>query len=339
MGRGAVASWFGPDLISEVLEQSARRYTFTEAPGLEPSPLHRLSEPSERGARRLDPFLVVERDLGGTPRMSSRTPPRSIADEFERGALAMSAGRWGRALTHFQRCVEQAPDYFKSYTYLGRAWLFLDEPRRARAQLQRAIELNPLDYQAHMFLADTWVAEEGWREAKRGLTRAWTINPNSDAIRSRLRSVLHALDLRVRSGRLDPELAIRPTDDGVRVEFGGERATRWLPLAACLACWRFEDRCKSRSPGDEDPLRLEMYRECLLNQVAAVAVRLERRVGVGADEVELMRAVRAGYLEALVLWEVVARRTPMMMLLVTDELRAEVEAYIDRFVYASTRVL
>jgi tetratricopeptide (TPR) repeat protein len=333
-----VASWFGPDVISDVLEDSARRYAFVEAPELGPNPLHAL-EPGKAGVRRLDPFLVVARDVDGVPRLSSRTPPPPIADAFERGAVALSADRWGVALTHFQRCVDEAPDYFKGHTYLGRAWLFLDEPRRAREHFERAIELNPLDYQAHMFMADTWMAERRWRLAKQALTRAWTINPNSEAIRSRLRSTLYPLDLRIRPRRLDPELAIRDTGEGALIQLGGERAVRWLPLAACLACWRFEDRCSQRAPGDEDPLRLTMYRECLLNQVASVAARTERGAGVGTDELSLMRAVRAGYLEALVLWEIVARRTPVMMLLVTDELRAEVEAYIDRFVYASNQVL
>lgn len=328
----------GPDEIWRVLEDSGSQYAIIETDDLSPLPLHALEEPAPR-PRRLDPFLAVRREPDGAPHLESRTPPPSIAEPFEEGALAFARGEWGLALTRFQACVDREPDYFKAHTYLGRAWLFLDDPARARDALVRALQLNPLDYQAHMFLGDAWVDEERWREAKEALVRAWTLNPNSDAIASRLRFVLRRLDLRIRAGRLEPEVAIREEREVVRIEVGGGRGARWLPLATCLACWRHEPRCASRSPGAEDPLRLTMYRECLLNQVATAAARRDRGDPIGTDEQVLLEAVHAGYLEALILWEVVARRTPVMMLLVPDDLRREVEGYVDRFVFASTRVL
>jgi len=330
-----VEGWLGPDEIWSVLEESPSEYAIVESGRVESSPLHDVAGPGT-DPRRLDPFLVVERDDSGAPRLESRVPPAAIAELFEEGAVAFSEGDWGEALTRFEACTERAPEYFKSHTYLGRAWLFLDEPERARAAFRRALELNPLDYQAHMFLADAWVEERRWREAKAALTRAWTLNPNSEAIEGRLRHVLHQLDLRIRRERLDPDVAIRKEDATVRIELGGSRAARWLPLAACLACWRYEPTCAERAPGNDDPLRLAMFRECLLNQVATVAARRERGDRVGTDELGLLEAVHAGYLEAVVLWEVVARRTPVMMLLVPDPLRGEVENYVNRFVFVST---
>lgn len=321
-----------------MLEESPARYAIVEADQVTPVPLHQVAGPAQEPAR-LDVFLAVERGPDGGPRLESRTPPPDISDAFERGAIAFSVGDYALALTQFQSCVDRAPDYFKSHTYLGRAWLFLDDPPRARASFERALELNPLDYQAHMFLADAWVEEGRWRNAKAALTTAWTLNPRSQAIERRLQQVLHQLDLRIRRRRLDPELAIRRTSAEVRIELGGERGGRWLPLAACLACWRYEERCSSRASGDDDPLRVHMYRECLLNQVVATSVRYDGGATVGADELALLEAVQAGYLEALVLWEIVARHTPVMMLLVPDEVRREVEDYVDRFVFVSAHVL
>ncbi len=289
--------------------------------------------------RPVDPFFEVVRDDRGRRRLRSSPPPEHVAALFREADLAFSAKAFDAALELYQRAVAQAPQYFKGHTFLGNAYLFLGHNVEAERSFLRALELNPLDYQAYMFLGQAYFNMGQPAMAKRAWVRAYMLNRANPSIKRGLTVVLAQLSQRIRDENLSPRIRIDRDDEGrVHLRLDKDRGLRWLALATCLACWAYEDDCSRRGPESEDPLRLSMYRECLINQAASIAIRNDQRREVGTDERLLLSAIEDGFLDAIVVWEVVARRLPAVVLLLPEAIRASILKYIERYVIVSSRV-
>ena len=327
-----------PDQIFAILDKSAIEYSInTESPVAGRNVAQLVRGPLQR-------FLPVDaylwRDPEGTDQpaqVRSRRPPPDIAEFFGLAGEAFEAGDYASAHRLYAQALELQPNYFKTYTYLGNTLHLLGDLRLAEAAFRRALELNPVDYQALLFLGDTYMQLGDYEEAKTVLTRAFMLNRTNRAVQDRLRVTLAKLTLRVRSPRLNPEVRIQRRG-GRRVEIGvdRDRGLRWLALAACMACWAYEDRCANRSTENDDPLRIAMYRECLAHQAVSIAARQEEdETSVGMDERELLSAIEDGFLPAIVFWEVLAGVAPRVIFVLPDRLHEEILQYIERYVIVS----
>ncbi|MEM1022727.1 MAG: tetratricopeptide repeat protein [Myxococcota bacterium] len=323
-----------PDEIFQLLERSNRQYSVVQDGSLQPRLLSAVLDLPARDPDPVDPFLEVLRDGDGSPRLVRALPPDGVSDAFEAGAEAFSAGRHDEAVSLYEEVVAAAPEYFKAHTYLGRARQFAGRPKAAFDALSEATRLNPLDYQAHLFTADVLEELEDEDGAKRALIRAYALNRTNAVVEDRLRRLLPRLQLRLAEPLLRPRLAVVSTKEAVEIRVGPKG--RWAAMGLCLACWAHEPECSNRSNAASDPLRLSMYRECLLNQVAALVAREGELNG---EERRLLQAVREGFLESILLWEVLAVRLPALVFLLPSDTRANIEAYIDRHVFASTRLV
>lgn len=322
-----------PEQISLILAESATRYEFVDRPvdGMALGDI--VGEPA-LDPRPVDPFVVVEMRSEG-PRLRSRPPPDSIRETFEQARVAFEADELEIAAALYARAAQRAPEYFKAHTYVGRTLFLQGRLEDARLALERAVQLNPLDYQAHLFLGDVHFEAGRPVLAKEALTRAFVLNRTNPTVVQRLDRVLAALDLRLAEPRLLPELRIESEAGRVQIHVAGER---WRALGLCLACWTHERACRDRSTPEQDPLRLQMYRECLIHEAASTAIR--RGDGsLPSRESAFESAISNGYLEAIIFWEVLALRVPMVVFLVPEAVRQDVADYIDRYVYESTRVI
>lgn len=325
-----------PDEILSILERSKVNYELRSDRPIEPSALINLTPSRLVHPRPIDPFLTVRQPQKGELELHSVRPPEEVTEIFEAGRNAFMAKDFNAAATLFARAVELKPDYFKSYTYLGNALYFLGEMRRAEIALERAVELNPMDYQAHLFLGDTYYQQAKYHRAKASLLEAYLLNRTSEVVLDRLRTTLAKLNLKLREPRLTPRFAIRSNSGGkVIIDFDQQVGLKWLPLGACLACWTFEKQCSKRSPEKVDPLRLSMYRECLINQAATTAVRVQNAEPISDEEAQLHSAIEDGYLEAIIFWEVIAARAPIVVFLLPESSKDRVRSYIQRYVIQS----
>lgn len=331
---------FRPDKIFAILERSPRTYEIASAHDVERSELPEVM-PALRGqARPIDPYLEVKLDEDDHVRLESSRPPPEIADVFERAGQAFAARDYHAAEALYAKAIKEEPTYFKSYTYIGNVYYFLRDLTRAEAAFTRAIELNPVDYQAHLFLGDTYFQMGEFVRAKESLTRAFMLNRTNEVVIERLRATLAKVDLRVRSHRLSPRIRIERAGENVVLHFDKSGGLRWLALSACLACWTFESECGDRADEDVDPLRLSMYRECLINQAASIAVRAGKEdEEISNDEALLLGAIEDGYLEAIIFWEIVASRAPVVIMLLPEPVKGQIFEYIDRYVFESTRLI
>jgi tetratricopeptide (TPR) repeat protein len=331
---------FRPDKIFAILESSSRHYEIASVDDVEPKEIPEVVPEQNGQARPIDPYLEVKLDDAERIKLVSSRPPPEIAEIFEHASNAAAARDYHTAQALYAKAIEVAPDYFKTYTYIGNAYYFLGEYQLAESAFAKAIKLNPVDYQAYLFLGDTYYQMEEFARSKEILTKAYMLNRTNDVVQERLRAALAKIDLRIRTNRLAPRIQIDRQGENVVLKFDKASGLRWLALSACLACWAFESECGDRADEDEDPLRLSMYRECLINQAASIAVRMGRDdEEIGADERVLLGAIEDGFLEAIIFWEIVASRAPVVILLLPDEVKVQILEYIDRYVFESTRLI
>lgn len=339
-GDGKAPPLLRPDQVFAILEKSEITYDLVSSEELEAIDLAEVVALPLPPPRPVDPYLEIKRDPGGRLRMLSSRPPEAAAEIFEKAGDAFAAREYEVARALYAKAVEVAPEYFKSYTYLGNALFFLGDYTRAEQLFLRALSLNPLDYQALLFLGDTYYQLGDYGRSKAALTRAYMMNRTNPAVEQRLSATLAKLRLRVREERLMPAVRIEQTGPKeVALRFDRSQGLRWISLATCMACWSFEPECRQRAPEEQDPLRLGMYRECLIHQAAAIAVRKQQEMELPRDEEVLLDAIEGGFLEAIVFWEVIARVAPAVILLLPDEVQEEILRYIEKYVFVSTMVV
>lgn len=331
---------FRPDQIAAILAASGIEYVpISDMPVARQEVPALMSRPS-KNTGPMDPFVEVKRRPDGRPHLESSRPGPEVEALFDAGTSACEARDFEAARTIYARAVELAPDYFKAYTYLGNSLYQLGDYRRAEVAFERALSINPIDYQALLFLGDTYYQLGDYGRSKSVLTRAFMINRDNPAVLERLQAALAKLSLRVRDVRLAPPVKIqRVAHRRVEMRFDKDQGLRWLALAACMACWAYEDECRGRSPVDEDPLRLQMHRECLINQAASIAVRRAHEEELGVSEGLLLDAIEDGYLEAIIFWEIIASHAPVVILLLPEAVQADILEYIERYVFQTTQVV
>lgn len=330
---------FRPDRIAQILDRSTKTYEIASG-DVAPIELADVVPTRYENARPIDPYLEVALDRDDRVRLVTTRPPPEIALLFERANAAHVLRDFELAGALYTRAVQLEPDYFKAYTKLGTIFNQLGQLNRAEVVLAKAVELNPIDYQAHLMLGDTYLQMRDYRRAKDSLVRAYMLNRTDPAVEALLDEALARLGLRIRSHRLAPPIAIDRRGERVMLRFDKAVGLRWLALSACLACWAFESECGQRADEEADPLRLSMYRECLINQAASTAVRMSRDdEPIGSDEKRLLGAIESGHLEAIIFWEVIAVRAPIVILLLPDPVKEQIVEYIERYVLESTRVI
>ncbi len=335
---------FRPDELFAILEKSPIHYRILTEDTQTRMPLSGVTDRPTQPPRPLDPFVEVKR-IGpeGRLRLESSRPPESVAEIFERAGDAFALQEYELAQSLYRKVVELEPTYWKGYTYLGNSLYFLGDYLRAEQIFLKALSLNPVDYQAMLFLGDTYLQLGEHGRAKEQLTRAYLLNRDNRAVTERLNVALAKNNLRIRADRLSPAFWLEQVSTGtVVMHFEKESAARWMPLAVCMACWAYETQCQERAPEEDDPLRLAMYRECLINHAASLAVRRDQGEGgrpLLGDERALLAAIEEGMLDAIIFWEVVAEIAPMVILLLPDEVQEMILRYIERFVFVSTQVV
>ncbi len=331
---------YRPDQIIAILEASGIEYAIVSDFAVSRQEVPNLMSRPSKQTGPMDPFVEVKRRPDGRPHLESSRPTPELEALFEAGTAAFEARDYQAARALYVKAIELEPGYFKAYTYLGNSLYQLGDYRRAEVAFAKALSINPVDYQALLFLGDTYYQLGEYGRSKAMLTRAFMLNRENAAVLERLQAVLAKLALRVRDLRLQPPVKIqRVAHERVEIRFDKDRGLRWLALAACMACWAYEDECRARSPVDEDPLRLQMHRECLINQAASIAVRRAHEEELEVSESLLLDAIEDGYLEAIIFWEIIASHAPVVILLLPEAVQEDILEYIERYVFVSTQVV
>ena len=122
--------------------------------------------------------------FGGNPHLVSPADytkkfPREAVKEFEAGVKADQQGKSEKAIQHYRRALELAPDYYPARNNLGSKFLSSGDFAAAEAEFAQVIRMNPNDPYAYFNLGNVFYLTKRFAEAARTLEEGLKKDPAS----------------------------------------------------------------------------------------------------------------------------------------------------------------
>lgn len=133
-------------------------------------------------------LFLREKETDSTARpkagvVSARSPeaaiPKAARKEYERGSKEARRGQAEKAIAHFQRALEQHPDYLQALNDLGVQYMKLNRWSEALAAFERAREIDPRAPHPHVNIGFVRLQERAFAEARDSFQRAVELDPGN----------------------------------------------------------------------------------------------------------------------------------------------------------------
>jgi Flp pilus assembly protein TadD len=138
-----------------------------------------------------------------------RFPKRTIK-EYEKGVEAEKRGKTDDAIEHYQRAINNSPNFYPAHNNLGTAYLSRQKFPEAQSQFEEALKANQNDVEAHFNLANVLLLTERYPAAEREIDEGLQRQPDS-AFGHFLQGLLYS-----RTGR--PELAEKSLQSALQLD-------------------------------------------------------------------------------------------------------------------------
>ncbi len=119
-----------------------------------------------------NPFMVNTADL-------SHHYPKPMVKAYEEGIKADSEARFDKAITHYKKALEIAPNFYPARNNLGSDYLAMGDSAAAYEQFHRVISENQADATSYFNLANLFLLTQRYAEASTSLQEGFRRQPNS----------------------------------------------------------------------------------------------------------------------------------------------------------------
>jgi tetratricopeptide (TPR) repeat protein len=136
--------------------------------------LHKVSKEKDLNSSRVNganPDIVDQSDL-------VKKFPKNAVKEYEKGLRARDNDPAG-AVSHFQKAVEIAPEFYQAHNELGRIYLARSDFGKAEQEFSTAVRLNQSDSQGHLNLANVYLLTKEYEKASHEVNDGLRKDPNS----------------------------------------------------------------------------------------------------------------------------------------------------------------
>lgn len=262
---------------------------------------------------------LIRIETGTSLTLGLATLEQSVADGIDIGNKLYGDKDYQRALYEYLALFVEAPESHVLATMIGNTFWSLKQDDSAVAWLERALVLNPISYQAHWFLADALMRLGKTEEALRHITRAHLYNRNHQDIERRMVSIRKEIGRPWRKWEFRP--VYRISKDGYIVSVEAERSSQGYGLVKAI--WAYE-------PGYAEKMTKPGY-------VIGGVNLLEEQEAINAirsyldSTCDFQKIVHDGFLDAFSLYEVISRRYPRLLLVLSDGTINRIEDYLDKY--------
>lgn len=324
--------YLSPAELIEIAEASELTYEIRLRPDIEsvaPDGLAAALWPS-MGAGLDHPFVEAAAD--GSRQLVVYPLAEGCLAKLEAGDVPFHQGDYAAAAEVFGAAVEAYPNCYQAHLHFGDTVWHRGDAEKALLHYERAVALNPFAVQAQYFRANALLKLGRRDDAYQGYVKALALRPHRSSLEQMLAVFAGRVGASYDAWRLEPRALVEPIDHGIAITVDPAQPA-WALYGQCRAIWLVEPGFR-RPEGDNEPLwnnsteinclraALQAYENGRANAAAPVDPTLER----------LQQVYDAGLLHGMVFYEVGGRINPDILLLLPDEVRASVIAYIERFV-------
>ncbi|WNG57694.1 tetratricopeptide repeat protein [Archangium gephyra] len=241
------------------------------------------------------------------------------------------AERYAEAEKLYAQALEKEPGNYLAALNLGDAALFSGDPKTAFTRYERAARINPDDHRSYFYRGTALVHPDRMAEARDMYAWALTLRPEHPYVTHALDQNADTLGIRLQPRVLRPRALARVEGKGVSVHIDPE--SPWFAYGLCKALWLGEESHREEMTGERDyhPTNIEEL-ECL-GLLGAVYARFQEEGKPKDPALErFMHIVEDGYGKELILYEVLARQAPHVVLTLEPEARERLHQYVLRYV-------
>lgn len=297
-----------PDQILRIMEESSLAYII-QAPA-EPE-----TEQEKPGGVLVPGLVPRERD--GAVSVASQALLPALELRMHEAEKRFRQADFEGAIEIYEEVLKSDPTYFQALTLIGDAYFAMGRMKAARRYFEQAIDSNFIDYQAHWFLADTlWSL--GLRElALDEIVVAHLLNVNHAVLRKKMIAFHRQMGQDWENWSYEPHVQLRK--DGNTVTIGCQ--PEWIGYCLVKAVWKYEPGyAESKGKQGQTPFFPAEEKEAL---VAVLAHN---------DELSNIRSIVSdGFTDAFLLYERVAGKHPVAVLLLPREEFLRLKTYVVRY--------
>jgi tetratricopeptide (TPR) repeat protein len=143
----------------------------------------------------------------------TRKFPREVKKEFADGIKAEKKQKVEKALAHYQKAIQLAPDFYPAHNNLGSLYLSTQQFDLARAEFETVVRINPNDPSAYFNLANLYLLTERYEEALKAAKQGLEKHPDSPfghfllgSVQSRIKNYTEGERSLKRALELQPEM-------------------------------------------------------------------------------------------------------------------------------------
>lgn len=259
--------------------------------------------------------------------------------KFDPGAMALiqqaevhyRAEHYAEAEKLYAQALAKEPGNYLAALNLGDAALFAGDAKTALTRYERAARLNPDDHRSYFYRGTAFLKLDRMDEARDMYAWALTLRPEHPLVMQALGNNAGALGIRVRPRVLKPRALARAEGNGISVQLDVQ--SPWFVYGLCKALWLGEESHREEMTGEREyrPTNIEEL-ECL-SLLGAVYERFQEEGKPKDPALErFVRIVEEGYGKELILYEVLARQAPHVVLTLSSEARERLHEYVLRYV-------
>ncbi len=285
--------------------------------------------------RLVNPYSKITQDNNNT-KLITEEPTGEIKKLYELAAQKLKRKDYEEVLRLYEQALKIDNSYFKTWTNLGDTYFWLGDYEKAEKHLLKAIELNEVGYQEHYFLAEVYHRTGNNQKALDHIAYSYMLNKNNPFLKIALYKILNKNNLKLREDRLTFPFEIKKINqDECKIVFQGKFGLNWMPMAICLTCWQMEPPLQDLLNDKQDAInyKIMMYKECISNQFAIIAVKKEQKENLTSKELQLYDVVKNNYLNAILYWEIIADQAPQIILILPKDERDRFVQYIKKYVF------
>ena len=244
---------------------------------------------------------------------------------LEKAEKAFSDQEYDKARDFYLDVLKTDPEYYKMLTYIGQTFGIERQWEEAANWYQQAIEANPIDYMSHWFLGDVYAVRGEYETALRLSIYGHILNRNNPRILASVENILKEQKRKYLKINTQPQVqldSLGPKEVDIRFQ------EAWLGYALTKAVWDFEPGYAEDMGSSRTRESILEEKECilnLLNTASKKALRKDKGLRLANE------AVRAGFLEAYILYEILLPQYPHVALQLPPQNLEVIYDYVIQF--------
>jgi tetratricopeptide (TPR) repeat protein len=288
--------------------------------------------------QRVRPVELPQVRVEGGKRVIAPAPCDAAQPRLHQAENIFQTKHYDAAAALYDEAIAQSPKCYLALAYRGDASFFAGDVKTALGFYQRALAMNPDDGSIYVFRSNAYARLGRKPEALEDLRTSLALRPHVKTVLDVARKLEGSGAITVRDVPFVPEGFARKEGDGYAVYTDATRPA-WLGYAACKALWMAEPEHRAQVAGTSQAgFSIAEERECIAALLVAYDSLRQKGSQPEEPQLEYLEGIlKAGDLDAWIVYELASRVDPQVVLRQPPELRKRIVDFVRKHVLVDAK--